>query len=58
MTRSQPFLPFPVRRALWNKLWDRLLAPPRPEPANPSPVPTPEEIADPEPRSRGEGERP
>ena len=46
-----------VRRALWDQLWDRLLAPPRAEPSTPEQVPTPEEIANPEPRSRGEREQ-
>jgi len=46
-----------ARRVLWDRLWDRLLAPPRTEPASPEPVPTPEELADPTPRSRKEDGR-
>jgi hypothetical protein len=54
--RSSP-LPPAARRAAWDALWTRLLAPPRSEPANPEPVPTPEALTDPTPPSRGEGER-
>lgn len=44
-------LPLAARRILWNKLWDRLLGPPREEPAIPEHIPTPEEFANPAPPS-------
>ena len=58
MRRSEAGLPLPARRAAWDALWDKLLAPPRREPAEPEHVQTPEEAADPELRPRGEGGRP
>lgn len=58
MSRQPDPLPPAARRALWDKVWDRLLAPPRCEPATPEPIPTPESVADPVVRSRGEGDRP
>jgi len=57
MSRREP-LPQPARRASWDAVWDKLLAPPRREPAEPEHVPTPEEVADPAPCPRGEGGRP
>lgn len=51
-------LPPPARRAAWDAVWDKLLAPPRREPSEPERVPTPEDVADPEPQSRGEEGRP
>lgn len=44
MSRDQHSSSPEARRILWNRIWDRILEPPRTEPANPEQVPTPESV--------------
>jgi hypothetical protein len=51
MPRDPEPLPLAARRALWNRVWDRLLSAPRQEPAEPDEVPRPETLIGPHPGS-------
>ena len=50
-TPGGPPLPLAARRALWERVWDRLLAPPAPEPGAPATAPASSGAAE----ERGQG---